>query len=710
MPSFSVYINIVSIHWILKEHIFIKNRILNKLQEREDKMNDQRLLEIAVIKLSDDSEQTRYSTVKELAEFNSTEVVPLLIKAVGDTSSRIREEALNRICAFSQDVIFPKLEDLLRDQENANLRTAAMEAFPRFGKKATSYLLRLLKDHDHDMRIFSATILGEIQDPAAVNDLIEALKDPNENVKHASIESLGRIGDTRAVEPLIDCLSQDYWIQYPAIIALGNIGNPSAIKHLIKLLNDEKLRDAVIEALGRIGDVSVIPVMSDILFHNNDPSLRNDMIASLVNIQRMVKPDGTCLPSIKNALKNNELINHLLNSLKNQDPEIKKNAIIALGWLKEQRAVGDLVDLIDDYELEEYVVGSLVSIGDKALPELINKLQHSDPKIQISLIQCIYWIGNIEGANACLPFLRNKNSEVRYHAMMAISNNLDMKEAEDALLELLSDPDHDIQETLVEMLGRSPSKSLVQKLIHELSAEDNLKKSLSIRILGRLKSPQACESLKNLLEDRNDEIRSQSYKALSAIRADQFLREILTKGIREKSYKVRKAVASCIKNGAGEDLKDTLLMLLKNPDDDVKLITIETLGKIGNSLCNDIVNSLLPLICDENLQNGILSAIEKLGIPDFNFFYSFFKLSNARLKCRLVNLLSRLKKSCLLDFLSRIIDEEEFFAVRLHAVKVLGELKDKKATFTLLKAQKGDPSEEVRKEACIALKKFETTN
>ncbi|MGA1839301.1 MAG: HEAT repeat domain-containing protein [bacterium] len=673
-------------------------------------MNDQTLLRTAVDKLSADSEQTRYSMVKELARIDSVEVVPLLIQAFGDTSNRIREEALNGICAFSHEVIFPRLEDLLRNQENASLRTAAMEAFPRFGNKATSFLLRLLKDQDQDVRIFSASILGEIKDPMAVDDLIEALTDSNENVRHASIESLGKIGDIRAVEPLINCLSQDYWIQYPAIMALGNIGDRSAIKHLIKLLNDEKLRDAVIEALGNIGDVSVIPVMSDMLFHNNDPSLRNDMIASLVNIQRMAKPDGACLPSIKNVLNNDELINHLLDSLKDKDHEVKKNAIIALGWLKEKKAVEDLLDLIDDYDLEEYVVGSLVSIGVKALPELINKLQNSDPKIQISLIQCIYWIGDIEGVAACIPLLESKNSEVRYHAMMAISNNLDMKEVEDALLGLLSDPDPDIQEALVEILGKLSSKRLITKLIHELNSEDNLKKSLSIRILGRAKSLQACESLQALVNDKNDEIGSLAYKSLSAIRADQFLQEVLTKGIREKNYKIRQAVAGCIKDGAGEDLKDTLLLMLKNPDQAVKLATLEILGKIGDTLCKDMVNLLLPLTLDENLQNEVLKTIEKLGIPDFNFFYDFFELSNARIKCLLINLLCNVDESYLLDLLEKIIDEEEFFEVRLLAVKVLGKLKDKKAASILNRAWKEDPNEEVRKEACVALKKFETTN
>jgi len=221
-------------------------------------MDDNEFLSSAAKRLSADSEETRYSALEDLVEKRSTEILPLLIEALNDSSRRVREKSLEGICSFPQDIIFPKLEDFLRNEDNANLRSAAMEAFPRYGKVATSYLLRLLNDPNNEVRMFSANILGEICDPSAVDDLINALNDPDENVISASIESLGKIGDARAVETLINCLYQEFWIQYPAIIALGEIGDPSAIQHLNTLLDDVMFREAVIESLEKIGVVSPI--------------------------------------------------------------------------------------------------------------------------------------------------------------------------------------------------------------------------------------------------------------------------------------------------------------------------------------------------------------------------------------------------------------------------------------------------------------------
>ena len=297
-------------------------------------MDDNAFFKSAAEKLSADSEEIRYDVVRKLVEYRSINMLPLLIEALKDSSYRVREKSLEGICSFSQDAVFPKLEGFLRNDDNANLRSAAMEAFPRYGTAATSYLLRLLNDPDHEVRMFSANILGEICDPSAVDDLINVLNDPDENVISASIESLGKIGDARAVGALINCLYQEFWIQYPAIIALGEIGDPSAIEHLTSLLNDAMFREAVIESLGKIGDVSAIPVLAEILSHN-DASVRNHTIASLVNIQRAVQPDGDCLQCIRSALDNENVIGHLISSLENPDSEIKKNATIALGWLKE---------------------------------------------------------------------------------------------------------------------------------------------------------------------------------------------------------------------------------------------------------------------------------------------------------------------------------------------------------------------------------------
>jgi HEAT repeat protein len=587
------------------------------------------------------------------------------------------------------------------------------------------------------------------------------------------------------------------------------------------------LQQAVIETLGNIGDMSVVPLLADIL-SQHDPTTRNSTIAALVNIQRLIKSDGSCTPSIKKALNNGELIDHLLNSLDDPELEIKKNAIIALGWLKEKRAVGKLVGLLNDYDLEEYVVGSLVSIGHDALPELIGGLKNPDPKILVSLIRCIEWIGHFDGIKACLPFLKSQNDDVRYQAIMAMGEALDFEEVEDGLLLLLDDPNSEIQGLLIDLVGKSPSRNLADKLLLELPTNIHLRKHAAIQILGRLKNKAAFEPLQKLLEDENDEVRAEVYKALDSIHIKPLSAKIILKGLTDKSPIVRKAVACCIEADSGANVEGALFSLLKDPDPDVRLAAIETLGNIGGASCiealttdfancdkrlrlaiirtmgnihdrsstlflmdilkqadpdlkrialdslgkikdkrsvpnliiamddsdwsvrsaairaiaqtgsirstdadrlldkledsedivkkeailalghlnaRESVNRLLPLIHNENLQMEVIEALEKLGIPELDYFCDFFKRSNTRLKCLLVDLLGRLADLRAVGFLSDVL-KDEFFTVRCRAARALGKLGDRKAISVLLTAQKEDPSEEVQKEATLALKKL----
>lgn len=788
-------------------------------------MTEVELLKTAHEQLTSTSEDVRYSAVKVLATSNALGAIPLLMRAVGDSSYRIREQALNGICSFHKDVIFPRLEDFLRNNENANLRTAAMEAFPRYGKEAVPYLLQLLHDYDEEIRMFAASLLGDIKAPSSVEFLIEALDDPDENVQHAAAESLGKIKDTRAVKPLISCLNRGFWVKYPAVIALGEIQDPSATLHLIELLDDEMVRQAVIEALGKIGDPAAIPVLAKLL-SCNDPLLRNDIVAALVNIQHKVKTD-TCLPSIKKALANEELIEHLLNSLRSSDIATKKNAVIALGWLKEKRALPTLLELLYDYELEEYVVGAIVSIGEDTLPALISALSNPDPKFQISVIRCLEWIGHIDGIKACLPLLSSDNSNVRYHALLAMSGALELEEIENGIIKLLNDIVPEIQQLLIEILGKSRSPRLVSKLISELDDDKHPKRILVVQILGRMKNPEVLDLLISLLDDENEELRAEVYKAISAIRGGQIPSEIINKGLNDKSPLVRKALSQALHPAKGEIAENALLSLLKDPAPEVRMAVIETwgktgeaskvknliqafgeadkylrlsiiralgniadkesvqflnelaknpevdikrtaieslgkikdkravpilvmalddpdwsikssairaLGEIGDKRCyphlleklddpDDIikkeailalaklgakgaVNFILPLLHKESIQLEVINALEKLGISDVEFFDGFFERCNAKLKCLLVDAIGRLKQPHLTDFLIKVI-ENDFFTVRSRAAKALGEIGGKKAFHALLMAQKNDPSEEVRKEAAIALQKLD---
>jgi len=794
-------------------------------------MSKEDILRTASDLLQEGSEEVRYHAVRDLSRVNSMGAIPLLMEAVGDESYRIREEALQGICAFPCEVIFPRLESFLRDHDNANLRTAAMEAFPRYGREAVLYLTRLLKDYDEEVRTFSAVMLGEVADPLSVEGLIEALRDRDENVRHSAAESLGKIRDHRAVKPLMWCLEDDFWVQYPAVIALGDIGDPLAVPSLVRLLEDEMLRQPVIEALGKIGDPSVVPTLAEIL-SQSDPTVRNDTIAALVRIHSRshdspVVEEMQQSQAVKNVMRNGELIEHLLGSLSESEGELRKNAVIALGWFKEKRAVGKLVQLLSDYDLEEYVVGSLASIGKEAVPELVQALEGFDTRVVTAAIRCLEWIGEEEGIKACVPFLKHESEEVRSQALMAVGEMIDREEVVEALTEFLGDGDQEFRLALVEVLGRSSCPGLLNDLLPELQSENSSRKLSAVQILGRLGNARAVRGLADLLADSGDEIRAETFRSLCAIDPKSLTGEMIMQGLSDESPTVRLAAAACLAQGAGENAEDSLLPYLGDTDPQIRLAAVEALGKIGGDRsiqplveafgggdkrlkiavlkalgnirsretmefllgrlregdadlkraaiesltqikdprsvpdlivalddrdwsvrsaaisalgriqdrrcvghllvrledpedlikketiaalreigAREAVNELMPHIHNENLQLEVVNALEKLGIPDLEFYFDFLKRCNTRIKCLLVDVVGRMRNSRALPYLEKIL-EDEFFTVRARAAKALGEIGFWSATPALIKAQREDPSLEVQREAALALKRLD---
>ena len=663
------------------------------------------ILAAAAEQLEGGTEDGRFHAVRELARAVFPASIQFLLKAVGDESYRVREKALEGICCFPPEVIFPRLEAFLRDHENANFRTAAMEAYPRYGREAVGYLEKLLGDSDEEVRTFCAVMLGEIHDPLAVGPLIAALKDSDENVRHAAAESLGRVGDDRAVLPLIECLQEDFWVQYPAVVGLGNLGDPRAAGYLLRLLDDEMLRQAAIEALGKIGDGATIPVLGEMLAVA-DPSVRNEVIAALVRIQsrfhREKVEEGKGVDSrIRESLGGAELSEHLFESLRSPELEIRRNAVIALGWLSDKKAVRPLVELLGDYELEEYVAGSLASLGEAALPELLANLSHPNPRARVSVIRCLDWIGKAEGIRACLPLLDDENEEVRFQAVSTLAGALETAEVEEALLGKLADPDPEFRGAVIQVLGESRSPELGEKLIRAVTGGEPARKLAAIRLLGRRKDSRALPILTSSLESGSDEIRAEAYRAISAIAPAELANKLLLGGLRDESPAVKKAAAESLAAIADHSSAESLLPYLKDLDPEIRLTVIEALGRIGKVSC------IRPLIevFEEGNKRIRMAVIRALGnIRDrvsLQFLSDCLKEGDAELRHAAVESLGKVSDGRSVPDLIVALDDADW-STRSAAVQALSRIGDRRAAGRLLEKLK-DPEDIIKRETIAAL-------
>jgi HEAT repeat protein len=249
-------------------------------------------------RLNSPDEEMRREAIEGLLDVSfEPKILPLLKKAIGDESWRVRKSAVNVGVSFHEPAavaaIVPLMIALLHAEDNAGLRNSAVECLTRFGIKSAPYLIQNLNDKDHDVRKFIADILSDIWtrkgdqvlDQGIVDALIIAIDDHNENVRLSAIEGLGKIGSNKAVQALLKILEKgDSTLKFTTLEALGNIGRPIPMKGVYSALSDKFLKRAAYDLIGKVGGAEAVPYLMDGL-QEISTSTREAAIAAIYTCQ-----------------------------------------------------------------------------------------------------------------------------------------------------------------------------------------------------------------------------------------------------------------------------------------------------------------------------------------------------------------------------------------------------------------------------------------
>lgn len=215
-----------------------------------------------------------------------------------------------------------------------------------------------------DLRVNTAKVISNYKDNKAVLPLLYCMnnKDEHYKIRLACAEALGKIGDKYAVTPLIDIVSDEeeksVYVRESAAVALGMIGDMRAVDSLVNILEAKKtflskftfLKERVIEALGKINSPNerVFKALKNSL-DDESPQIRINAIEALMNSE-----DERAVELIKKALFD-------------ADDEVVENAVIALYNLEGSEILQEIIDngdyphlakdkarsIIDEYENEE---------------------------------------------------------------------------------------------------------------------------------------------------------------------------------------------------------------------------------------------------------------------------------------------------------------------------------------------------------------------
>lgn len=211
---------------------------------------------------------------------------------------------------------------------------------------------------------------------------IDLLKDADWTVRREAVVTLGEMGDERCVEPLVRVLRDGDWqVREAAIEALGQVGSP-AVEFLVKMLRDWDIRKYAIRALGKIKDERVLDPLMQQLHHDE---FKDDATEALVEL-------GS--PSVE----------RLVAALRDKDEMVRKQAIIALGRIKDAAAIDPLIEMLKDPDWFSRLTAAaaLEKIGDERGRQAIKPLM-KDPDLVVRMrIERILaaWKKNQETANA----------------------------------------------------------------------------------------------------------------------------------------------------------------------------------------------------------------------------------------------------------------------------------------------------------------------
>ena len=670
-------------------------------------------LRAALEALRSGEEAARRQSVAELGASGVSDAVRPLLSALGDESWPVRQDALERLQAFTSEALLPELDAALRDEEDAVARNAAMEVY--VARSELDPLHALLRDADEEIRNFAAGMLGNIGAKLSTEPLAHALdEDTDPNVRHSAAVALGQIGASSAVPQLIRALRQEPWLQYATIRALRQIGDLRAVPAMVELLEETLFTVPALEALAAMADRSVladvIPRLSD-----SDPAVRNQAIRTVASIEQRATAEGASLdPDVQKALRHGDLAEHLLGMLEDDDPENRRTAAITLGWLKETRAEAPLIGLLGDPELQEYATHALVAIGFHDRGAWQHGLRDAADGVRQGCVRCLAWIAPPDGIDLVAPMIHDPSPEVRAEAADAIGR-LGDEDAPMLLFELLADENELIQEAAEEALARMDPERVKPLLLRALDSEDEQIRIRGAETLGRLGDNEAAEPLVGLLRDPREHVRRAALKALGELAAEGASRVVLG-ALQDESSMVRQQAVASLGLLRDPETVDALLPLLEEPDPRLRFVTLRALGQIRRP---DVVPALLQFLGDarKELRFAAASAlgairapaavgplIEILGDADRNLRRTAAEGLGAiaspeavapllvalrdehwSVRCAAANALGRIRSAKATPALMPLLEDADA-TVRRAAVVALGEIGDAKSTRRLLGA------------------------
>jgi HEAT repeat protein len=294
--------------------------------------------------LSDPDVEIRRDAVLAAAALRQRELAPLLLKALGDSDWRVREEAIFAVAdvAAEYDLLDPLIEGLCQGA-NVGLRNAAREVLRKLGGAAARALVRALGEVDLNSRKFVVEALACGGTDEAIDALIVSARGDDMTIAVAAMDALASLGGPKVEQVLREKLRQGSPFERAAAIdALDRLSVVVSFDDLEPLLDDRLLRRIALDALGRTGEVRAFPHLLSALADRST----NVAARALTGLFRLQAVNEDARMTLTRELASQtEAVLRLKSFARSEDTSLALSAASLLARVRDQDVVKIVVEL-----------------------------------------------------------------------------------------------------------------------------------------------------------------------------------------------------------------------------------------------------------------------------------------------------------------------------------------------------------------------------
>ncbi len=497
----------------------------------------------------------------------------------------------------------------LKSEDESVVRSALACLLHLKVPKLEGQLIALLGHPSADLRLVVVGTMTNSKDPAILAALAERVeKDSDPRITAIAAQTLRDSGDPKfsTFGLFFTLQGDDVEAAVEAARKLGEMKDKRAVPELARAARskDQRLRIAAVDAIGAIGEMSVLKDLLGFSDLEGDAKIRAaQLLAALPDPARaqngqvylLLNGSGDDSANAATRLgetRGGQVVPWLLQALGHAESKTRRAAAAALAALGDPRALAPLAEasgrLPEDREFLSQQV--IIIMGAQSLDSTLRLADDKNVNIRRLATESVghYVQRNPRSAGLALPILAARIADLVPEVRAAAATALGMMGGNAKALPLLlgskSDPAPEVRTAVARGLAAYHGEEGVPELLALIDDEEDAVRLAAIDSCRQRRVEAAVVPLINYRSHRNPEIKRLVVQTLAAINPPALhnsLREVFSEAVFDQDPEVRLAAVEGLKVIKDPRVLDIMSVLLQDPEPRIRIATLRAYGETG---------------------------------------------------------------------------------------------------------------------------------